>query len=187
MVITAANSRARTSPQEPLRVLVIHQNQNLVNRLRSVADEQMVTFERSDSLASLGPIGLLCMYDLIIADNESCEGLTGMELAHYIDVLLPGKALIILASGATFLNRSRSKLPRCIRRIVDRLCEPAILIEYILSGRSEKTLRNDSVIRRSEALLSADANFPRCAGEREFRAGQRALGRTMAARREMSF
>lgn len=134
MAYTKPQSVKNLSRDFAPRVLLIHMNEILGERLEKAAQGRVNSFRRCQSLSNLGSLGLLNLFDFIIAGKELNEGLSGIELAKYIDIFLPYKSLILINPCNESLQFSHAKLPQCVCKVVDSIVEPRKLIDFILAA-----------------------------------------------------
>jgi DNA-binding NtrC family response regulator len=83
------------------------------------------------SLSHLGSVGSLSRYSLFILDYF-LDKMTGVEIAEYLDALLPGKPSLII-SASNQLHRMHKKLPKSVRAVIPKSAGISSIMEAIRS------------------------------------------------------
>lgn len=79
------------------RVLFLHEDEFLFERLRDFCAQSGVELCGTSSLLELGSVGKLGEFDLIVAESY-VGSVYGLEIAEYADAFFPGLAVVIVGS-----------------------------------------------------------------------------------------
>jgi len=113
-----------------LKIILIDDDSAFGCLMKRTAQHLALNLDFYDSLDSLGFIGSLALYDIIIVDHQM-SNISGIEVASYIPSLFSNKTVILISS--TDLKQDHSvKIPEFITEFIhkdascDRVLQKAI-------------------------------------------------------------
>ncbi len=101
-----------------LKIILIDDDPAFGHLMKRAAQNLDLELDFFESLSSLGFIGSLAQYDIIIVDNQM-NNVTGIEVASYIPSFFSNKT-VILISATDLKQDSRQKIPEYITEFIHK-------------------------------------------------------------------
>ncbi len=101
-----------------LKIILIDDDPAFGHLMKRAAQNLELKLDFFESLSSLGFIGSLAQYDIIIVDNQM-SNVTGIEVASYIPSFFSNKTVILISSTNLKQNHSL-KLPEYITEFIHK-------------------------------------------------------------------
>lgn len=87
--------------------------------LKTAAKAQGLEMEAFESLSSLGRVGRLGEFDVVVIDYH-IDAVSGLDISRYIEAFLGCKTPVVLVSASRVEELRSVKWPACVKRVIPK-------------------------------------------------------------------